>query len=99
MEVKINEGKANEGNVRKVKHAQNNKKKKNKIKVVIFIVMVFVIIDFFIIKNKKARQFYTSKAVIQSLVGRWTSDGNTIYEFNDDGSGALVVPILTIPFS
>lgn len=96
MEVKVEEE-----SVRRVRRTQKHKKKKNKLKIIIVLAIIFiVIIEFFVLRNKKKNDFYTTdKKVVKTLVGKWTTDGNTVYEFNDDGKGALVVPVMTVPFS
>lgn len=99
MEVRIDPE-----NVRRMKRSHRNKKKKSRIRIVVLVVLiVFAIIGIIIFKSKKNKNEsnFTAeeKKVVATLVGKWTTDGNTVYEFNEDGSGAMIVPVANLPFT
>ena len=100
MEVNVNEE-----NVKKLKEKVKNQKRINKLKIIIAIALVVIIIVGIIFikkiikKNTGASESKTIKAVESTLVGKWTTDGNTFYEFEKEGKGAIIVPSITLPFS
>lgn len=99
MEVRIDPE-----NVRRMKRSYRNKKKKSRIKIVVLLVLiVFAVIGIIFLKPKKNsnQSNFTAeeKKLVATLVGKWTTDGNTVYEFNDDGSGALIVPVANLLFT
>lgn len=99
MEVRIDPE-----NVRRMKRSHRNKKKKSRIKIVVLLVLiVFAVIGIIFLKPKKNsnQSNFTAeeKKLVATLVGKWTTDGNTVYEFNEDGSGALIVPVANLPFT
>ena len=65
------------------------KKKKLNIKKILFILCLFAIIIFVI----KIIPFHKSK-----LVGTWTSDGITVYEFYSNNKGKLIVSLSEYEF-
>ena len=67
---------------------------------IILIILIIGIIFLKPKKNSKQSNFTTEeKKVVATLVGKWTTDGNTVYEFNEDGSGAMIVPVANLPFT
>ena len=64
------------------------------------VIAILGIIFFKFRKNDNPAKFTVEeKKIVATLVGKWTTDGNTVYEFNDDGSGALIVPVANLPFT
>ncbi len=79
------------------------KKTKNIKKIFILIVILSIILVFGIIKIKtKKNNNNVNKEVLSiqdQLVGSWTADGVTIYEFNKDNNGKLKLPLTDYYFT
>lgn len=65
----------------------NIKKRKIKIVVSVTIILISIILVLLIIFISKE-----NKQEKTALIGTWTTDGITIYEFKSDGTGSLKVP-------
>ena len=80
---------------------KNNRKKRNKlllaicmvIAVILFVSVVVCIVKFKGNINKQNIQ------QAQSLIGVWTTDGVTVYEFKEDGKGMLKLPLSEYKFT
>ena len=70
------------------------KKLKIIIPIVIFVVLI-VICLVFIHPNKSKKV----KSNNNELIGLWDIDGNTKYEFSEDGKGKLIVPLAEYEFT
>ena len=70
---------------KKVINEQQKKKIIIKAIIVLFFI-IFIIVLFCIVHKDK-------------LYGKWTTDGNTVYEFNGKGKGSLTVPSTKLLFS
>ena len=93
-----------EERIKRMKRKHRDKKKKNKIIIiaVIFLIVLAIIgIIFLKFRKNDNRPNFTAeeKKIVATLIGKWTTDGNTVYEFNEDGSGALIVPVANLPFT
>jgi len=62
-------------------------KKNALIAVIIVIVLIIGLFLFFKLGNKK------------TLIGTWTTDGVTVYKFEKNNKGALIVPLSTYDFT
>ena len=60
----------------------NKKRRIKKISLIIILIIIIAIILFIIFKKDKDK-----------LIGSWTTDGVTIYEFNNDNTGYLKVSL------
>lgn len=67
------------------------KKRRKKIRgyiiVLICIILLFLVLHSCVFSSKK------EKTNDNTIVGTWTTDGVTVYKFNKDSTGALVVPL------
>ncbi len=69
------------------------KKKYNKKRIIIIaIIAVIILLIIFFLKSKNNTNNKT-------IIGAWTTDGVTIYEFSDSGKGKLIVPLSEYPFT
>ena len=70
------------------------KKKKKNIKLVFLLLIIFIIslIVFSIIFKKDNK--YSDK-----IFGKWTTDEVTVYKFNDDNTGELILPLSKYKFN
>lgn len=59
-------------------------RKKSKKLLVGIVIIILIVVMFFIFRKTNSKN--------NNLIGTWTTDGITIYEFNKDGVGALKVP-------
>lgn len=73
----------------------SRKKKEKKIILFLFFIVVIVLITCLIVFIPKL----TGNSVGKKLIGTWTTDGITIYEFKTDGIGALKLPLSEYEFS
>lgn len=73
------------------KNAKEERKKKNNFKIIsnIFILAIIILL-ILIVKNIYEKNI---------LIGSWTIDGHTIYEFNSKGNGVLIVPSASYNFT
>jgi len=85
---------------------KNNRKKRNKLLLVICMVIaviLFVWVVVFIVKFKGNinKQNIQSENIQEekSLIGSWTTDGVTVYEFRENGNGVLKLPLTEYMFS
>lgn len=56
---------------------------------VIFLVILFLSVHFILINKSKDSK----------IIGTWTTDGNTIYEFKKGGIGTLILPLSKYKFA
>ena len=97
--------KTNNETIRPRRRARRKRKlKKPAVLLALIILIIIIIVVVVIIKSKNktvSSEEGSSEELVDeiSLIGKWTTDENTIYEFYKDGKGALVVPISVIPFS
>ena len=99
MEVKIDQE-----NVKRMKRSHRNRERKKRIKIVTLLILIIIaVIGIIFLKSRKndnpSKFTAEEKKVVATLVGKWTTDGNTVYEFNEDGSGTLIVPVANLPFT
>ncbi len=99
MEVKLDQE-----NIKKMKSNYRNQKKKVRIIITLVLVLILIVligIIFFKARNKNNSSNLNAEEprVVPTLVGKWTTDGNTIYAFNEDGRGVLIVPVTNLPFT
>ena len=85
---------------------KNNRKKKNKLLLVICIVIavilsVFVVVFIVKFKGNINKQNIESENIQQgkTLMGVWTTDGVTVYEFKENGNGTLKLPLSEYKFT
>lgn len=85
---------------------KNNKKKRNKLLLVVCIfiaVILFVSVVVFIVKFKRNinKQNIQNENIQQeqALIGVWTTDGVTVYEFEESGNGTLKLPLSEYKFT
>ena len=85
---------------------KNNRKKRNKLLLVICMVIaviLFVSIVIFIVRLKENinKQNIQSENIQQeqALIGVWTTDGVTVYEFKENGNGILKLPLSEYKFT
>ena len=72
------------------------KRKKIKIKnIIILCIILIIIIAIFICSFK----FTKKKEGTNKLIGEWTTDNITIYKFNKNNTGVLIVPLSEYKFS
>ena len=67
------------------------KKKKKKIKLVFLLFLIFFVslVGFiFLFGSISGKGKYSNK-----ILGEWTTDGVTVYKFNDDDTGEMVLPL------
>ncbi len=73
----------------------DNSKRKVKVKKnVIFMMVLFVLVVIgliFVIKTLTKNK--------NELIGMWTTDGNTVYQFDEDYTGKLIVPLSEYKFT
>ena len=70
------------------------RKTKKSVKILLLIVLVIIVIA---ICCKFS--FRGKESVKDTLIGKWTTDGNTVYQFDEDNTGALIVPLSNYEFS
>ena len=63
------------------------KKIRRYIILILFILIIFLLLDLCIFAGKKNKKYNNT------IVGTWTTDGVTVYRFNKDNTGALIVPL------
>ena len=76
---------------------KKKKRKKIKIKLVfplLIILLVSLIGLFFLFSGTNGKGKYSNK-----ILGEWTTDGNTVYKFNDDDTGELILPLSKYKFN
>ena len=71
------------------------KKKKNKkiCRLLLFALIIIIVVILcckFIFKKKNS--------VEETIIGKWTTDGVTVYQFNNDNIGVLIVPLSQYDF-
>ena len=71
-------------------------KRKTKKSVKIFLILVLFVI---VVAICCKLTFKEKEVVKDSLIGKWTTDGNTIYQFDKDNIGSLIVPLSNYEFS
>ena len=75
------------------------KKKQLKTILIICIFIAIVISTVIIIKTKPKENIEDQNTHKNSLIGLWTTDGVTIYEFRADGKGKLKLPLSEYEYS
>ncbi len=96
------EGKIEESFKRTRRNRTIRKKKRIIIAIIIAAILIALIIRTIVLINNNKDSLFISKnekAVRNAITGRWTTDGNTVYECDETGKGALIVPVATLPFS
>lgn len=85
---------------------KNNRKKKNKLLLVVCMVVaviLFVLVVVFIVKFKGDFNKQNSQSEYiqeeKTLIGVWTTDGVTVYEFEENGNGTLKLPLSEYKFT
>ena len=51
------------------------------------------------LNNYQMSKLNETEIITKTLIGKWTTDGNTVYEFNEGGKGTLIVPVAKLPFT
>jgi len=74
---------------------KNNRKKKNKL----FVICMFIIASLFLLIIFVQIMKENENIQENSLIGLWTTDGVTVYEFKDNGNGALKLPLSEYAFT
>lgn len=69
-------------------------KKMNKRKISFFIVIIIIIIIFLVKINPKEKE----KIDVNPIIGSWESSGGTIYKFEENNNGTMVVPLADYKF-
>ena len=75
------------------------KKKKSKLPILVFLILVVAIIVCCIIFIPKLKEKSQQNKLEKQLLGSWTTDGYTVYEFYEDGKGVLKIPMADYSFS
>ena len=78
---------------------KSKRKKKSKLLIFMFFILVIAIVVCSIFFIPKLGKKYTQNKLEKSLLGSWTTDGYTIYEFYAEGKGALKIPMSDYNFS
>ena len=100
MEVNVNQD-----TIQEMRRTHRNKKRKKIIRLVTALVVIILVIALIVIiktvkkDNAVTEEERQKQQVVETLVGKWTTDGNTIYEFVDESKGNLIVPLMTLPFT
>ena len=92
----------NNDTIRPRRRARKKRKLKRPVIIALIVIAIIIVLVLVIHNKKKSNIVEESNEIAKEnsfLIGRWTTDGNTIYEFYDDTNGSLVVPIATIPFT
>lgn len=71
---------------------QKRKLKKKSIVILIIIIVIIAIIISLIF-------LFSIKASNDSLIGSWITEGGTIYEFNENNKGTMIVPLSEYKFT
>lgn len=74
---------------------RNNNKKKKKSKMFLSIIIIIILITIFIINKEKIFMNFGSN----KIRGTWTTDGVTIYKFDNNGKGSLITSLSKYDFS
>ena len=84
----------------KKKHLADNKKRKSTNKTIVLLIIVLILSIFLLLLIPKTKESEKKQKKIENqLLGSWTTDDYTVYEFYENGSGALKIPIATYDFS
>ena len=75
---------------------KKRKKIRNRKLLFVLILVVTIVVVIFAIKNKTENR---TENKAESLIGNWTIDGTTNYEFDDKGNGKLKVPTKEYKFT
>lgn len=75
---------------------KSGKKKKNQFAIIVMIIAVILCLIIFIPKLNKNNESDKSE---NKIVGSWTTDGYTVYEFDENGNGKLKIPIAEYEFT
>ena len=79
--------------------SKSRKKKKRKLPIFIFFILVIAIVVCAIIYIPKIKEQSKQAKLKKQLLGSWTTDGYTVYEFYEEGEGALKIPMADYVFS
>lgn len=74
---------------------RNNNKKKKKSKMFWIIIIIIILLTIFIINKEKIFMKFESN----NIIGTWTTDGVTIYKFDNNGKGSLNTSLSKYDFS
>lgn len=100
MEVKVSED-----NIKRMRRNHRNRKRKNKVIIIICLfLIILIVLGIILIKKNKIQKIIKedkseTQIITETLIGKWTTDGNTVYEFNEGGKGTLIVPVAKLPFT
>ena len=81
------------------KHIKRNKKSGKKILLLFATVIIIVLLIVFIPKMLNKNNSDNNNKVDNLLIGLWSIDGYTDYEFNKDGKGKMITPLKDYPFT
>lgn len=73
--------------------SKSRKKKSSKLPIIVFFILVIAIFVYLIVFNAKPKEKSEQNKLENELLGSWTTDGYTTYEFYEDGKGALKIPV------
>ena len=79
--------------------SKSRKKKKSKLLIFILLIIIIVVIVCSVIFISKPKENHEQNKLEKGLLGSWTTDGYTVYEFYEDGNGALKIPMSDYTFS
>ena len=75
-----------------------SKKKKKRLRLVGLLLIIFLISLVCFIFLFKGKGNSSSNKYVSKIVGEWTTDGVTVYKFNKDNTGELIVPLSNYKF-
>ncbi|MBQ2836247.1 MAG: hypothetical protein IJE68_05380 [Clostridia bacterium] len=81
---------------------KNNRKKRNKLLLVIAVILSVLVVVFIVkFKGNINKKNIESENIQQekTLIGVWTTDGVTVYEFKENGNGTLKLPLSEYKFT
>lgn len=81
------------------KKHESRRKQENKKSVFLLIIIIFITIVGTVIFILNSRKDANEANITSEILGTWTTDGYTVYEFNENGNGKLVIPIADYEFS
>lgn len=71
--------------------SRRRRKRKSKLHIITFIFLVIIIIVCLVIFIPKFKEKVKQNKLKNELLGSWTTDGYTVYEFYKEGKGALKI--------
>ena len=79
------------------RRSRRNKENKESALVIIIIILITIVGTVIFILN--SRKDANEANITSEILGTWTTDGYTVYEFNENGNGKLIIPIADYEFS